>query len=194
MKKTFAASLVLVAVASGCADDNTPSTIAPALFDQTDRIARPAVNTLFLHTDGNPVAIEPTDGSSPKDRFNLGEPSTDAVQWSNIIENSLRAFRSLDNVPENDSSADIGVFTTVLSTDILQMDLGATGDSTFLGVELGVENSTGGRALTDDVVDAALGAVLFPGAADPFISDNVDSNDKAFLSTFPYLAEPHTTM
>lgn len=185
----LAAALVM---SSGCSDDN--DAIAPASvakYDQVDRKARPAVNTLFLHTDGNPVAIEPADGTSPKDQFNLGTPATDAAMWTNIIESSLRVFRSLDNVPENDDSGDIDVFTSVLSTDVLILDLSASGTSTFLGVELGVENSTGGRALADDVVDAALSAVLFPGAATPFISDNVDANDRAFLSTFPYLAEPN---
>ena len=48
-----------------------------------------------------------------------------------------------------------------------------------------------GRQLTDDVIDAALGIVLNRGGA-AGVSDAVDRNDKPFLSTFPYLAAPHT--
>jgi hypothetical protein len=48
-----------------------------------------------------------------------------------------------------------------------------------------------GRRLQDDVIDAALGVVLNRGGA-AGIGDGIGANDKAFLSAFPYLAEPHT--
>jgi hypothetical protein len=51
-----------------------------------------------------------------------------------------------------------------------------------------------GRALADDVIDTEL-LLLFGGPAgtsNPALTkDNVNSNDKAFLNTFPYLATPH---
>jgi Domain of unknown function (DUF4331) len=51
-----------------------------------------------------------------------------------------------------------------------------------------------GRALGDDVIDVEL-LLLFggpTGGANPGLtSDNVDENDKAFLTSFPYLATPH---
>jgi hypothetical protein len=51
-----------------------------------------------------------------------------------------------------------------------------------------------GRALADDVIDVEL-LLLFGGPAgtsNPGLTkDNVNSNDKAFLSVFPYLATPH---
>jgi hypothetical protein len=58
----------------------------------------------------------------------------------------------------------------------------------------------GGRTLADDVVDVGLiaifssslsaaGASCAPFAL-PLCTDNVPANDKAFLSTFPYLAAP----
>ena len=58
----------------------------------------------------------------------------------------------------------------------------------------------GGRKLTDDVVDIGLYAIfsslLSPDGAScapgelPLCTDNVDANDKPFMSTFPYLAAP----
>jgi hypothetical protein len=44
-----------------------------------------------------------------------------------------------------------------------------------------------GRQLTDDVIDVALKLVLNRNAG---ITDAVNANDKAFGTSFPYLAEP----
>jgi hypothetical protein len=50
-----------------------------------------------------------------------------------------------------------------------------------------------GRDLGDDVIDTEL-LLIFggaTGASNPTLTkDNVNSNDKAFLTTFPYLAAP----
>jgi hypothetical protein len=54
-----------------------------------------------------------------------------------------------------------------------------------------------GRRLTDDVVDISLrvvAGVLVPGfnkSPNNALTDGVDANDEAFLSTFPYVALPH---
>jgi hypothetical protein len=54
-----------------------------------------------------------------------------------------------------------------------------------------------GRRLSDDIIDVALRVtegILIPGhdpAADT-LGDGVDANDSAFLSSFPYLAYPHS--
>jgi hypothetical protein len=47
-----------------------------------------------------------------------------------------------------------------------------------------------GRQLQEDVIDTVLGLVLNRGGA-LGISDGVNANDKAFMGSFPYLAEPH---
>jgi hypothetical protein len=51
-----------------------------------------------------------------------------------------------------------------------------------------------GRALNDDVISTEL-LLIFggpDGSEKPGLSnDNVDSNDKSFLASFPYLATPH---
>ena len=50
-----------------------------------------------------------------------------------------------------------------------------------------------GRALADDVISVEL-LLIFggsDGSENPGLTDDhVDSNDKAFLTTFPYLASP----
>ncbi len=51
-----------------------------------------------------------------------------------------------------------------------------------------------GRRLADDVVDislAVVGGVLVDGR-NATLGDGVNTNDKAFMSTFPYLAAPHS--
>ena len=46
-----------------------------------------------------------------------------------------------------------------------------------------------GRVPEDDVTTASL--MLIFGSGTPLSDDNVDANDKAYPSTFPYLATPH---
>jgi len=47
-----------------------------------------------------------------------------------------------------------------------------------------------GRQLSDDVIDLTFGVVMNRGGA-AGVSDGIDANDRAFLSTFPFVAEPH---
>jgi hypothetical protein len=54
-----------------------------------------------------------------------------------------------------------------------------------------------GRRLSDDVVDISLRVVAgvlvtgFNKSPNNALTDGVDANDRAFLSTFPYVALPH---
>ena len=90
---------------------------------------------------------------------------------------------------------------SVLYPDMLVVDP-SKDPSTAGWLSWALANGWGGRKLTDDVVDVALSAVfsslLNPTNAFcapfqlPLCTDNVSSNDKAFLPTFPYLATPHT--
>jgi hypothetical protein len=74
----------------------------------------------------------------------------------------------------------------------------ASGSINRLGVIAGDNGGfPNGRRLGDDVVDIALrvvAGVLVPGfnkAPNNALTDGVDSNESAFLSTFPYAALPH---
>jgi len=48
-----------------------------------------------------------------------------------------------------------------------------------------------GRRLEDDVIDIELGAIKNVGGVNVPTTDNVNANDKTFLSDWPFLAEPH---
>lgn len=66
----------------------------------------------------------------------------------------------------------------------------------WLSFVLNPTGGYGGRRLSDDVVDIGSGAVFgsllgnTKNVSPGLTTDNVDSNDKAFATTFPYLAAP----
>jgi hypothetical protein len=76
-------------------------------------------------------------------------------------------------------------FTGVLATDVLNVK--TSGKTTFFDGT----NVLTGRALADDVIDVEL-LLIFGGPTGGsnagLTSDHVDSNDKAFTTSFPYLA------
>jgi hypothetical protein len=78
-------------------------------------------------------------------------------------------------------------FTSLLATDVLGAS--TTGVTTFFDGT----NVLTGRALNDDVIDTEL-LLIFGGPAgtsNPGLTkDNVNANDKTFLTSFPYLASP----
>jgi hypothetical protein len=83
---------------------------------------------------------------------------------------------------------DATAFTTLLSNDVL--NVATSGKTTFFDGE----NVLTGRQLSDDVIDVEL-LLIFggpDGSENPGLtSDNVDGNDKEFLTSFPYLAASH---
>jgi hypothetical protein len=83
---------------------------------------------------------------------------------------------------------DADQFIGVVSTDVLNAS--TTSKTTFFDGT----NVLTGRALNDDVIDVEL-ILVFGGPSNKdnpqLTSDHVDANDVAFLSSFPYLAQPH---
>jgi hypothetical protein len=106
--------------------------------------------------------------SNQKDAFNAGQPSNDPAEFSDELIATLLAL--------GNDQATAEALTAVLLPDILTID--TSNPAGFLN----------GRGLADDVIDAELG--LISGGA--ITSDCVDANDKAFSTTFPYLAAPHS--
>ena len=145
----------------------------PPVFEQQDQMARPAINTVF-------------NAAADKDAFNLTTPSAQAAAFGAKFNARLLALNP--GYTTNALGLDAATFSGILVTDVLNVSL--NGKTTFFD---GMNVLTG-RALNDDVIDTEL-LLIFggpKGTSNPGLtSDHVDSNDKPFLSSFPYLATPH---
>ncbi|SHI72973.1 DUF4331 family protein [Algibacter luteus] len=145
-------------------------------YVQQDQMGRPAVNTVFV-------------SASSKDMFNITPPSQQNAAFQSMFEANLTAL-SPAYANEGDTNAlglDAATFTGLLATDVLNVSL--DGKTTIYDGE----NVLTGRALADDVITVEL-LLIFGGedfSENPGLSnDNVDGNDKPFLTSFPYLASP----
>jgi uncharacterized protein DUF4331 len=145
----------------------------PDLYQQSDQMGRPAINTVFI-------------GASAKDSFNSTVPSQMASVFGAEMKAKLLSLNP--GYTTNLLGLDADQFIGVVSTDVLNSS--TTTKTTFYDGT----NVLTGRALSDDVIDVEL-TLVFGGPAakdNPGLSsDHVDANDKPFLSSFPYLAEPH---
>ncbi len=140
-------------------------------FTQQDQMARPAINTVFV-------------GSARKNEFNTTVPSAMNAAFNADFQAVLTGFGYMGNALGMDKPT----FAGALVTDVLNVK--TNGTTTFFDGT----NVLTGRALADDVIDTEL-LLIFGGpmgnANEGLTSDNVDANDKPFLNTFPYLANPH---
>ena len=160
-------------------DDNDTKMNAPdfsGTFAQEDQMGRPAVNTVFV-------------ASADKDAYNVTVPSAQNAAFQSKFEaNLLNLSPAYANGGTNALGQDAATFTGLLATDVLNVSL--DGKTTFFDGE----NVLTGRALADDVITVEL-LLIFGGedfTENPGLSnDNVDANDKTFLTSFPYLASPH---
>lgn len=151
--------------------ENTPAT--QQVYEQQDQMGRPAINTVFVST-------------GEKDMFNTTTPSAMGAAFGAKFKSKLLALNAGYTTNLLGLTAD--QFTGVLATDVLNVS--TTAPTTFYDGT----NLLTGRALGDDVIDVEL-ILIFGGpdaSANPGLtSDKVNANDKAFLTSFPYLATPH---
>lgn len=171
----YAFALSLLVVSCDKDDDTTmeePKVDFSGNYMQADQMGRPAVNTVFVSDD-------------QKDEFNETIPSAMGGKFAQVFEDRLTALNP--GYTANALGLDAPTFSAVLATDILTVS--TSGKTTFFDGT----NVLTGRALEDDVIDVEL-LLIFggeDGMANPGLtSDNVPSNDKAFLNNFPYLASP----
>jgi Domain of unknown function (DUF4331) len=152
---------------------------------QIDRMGRPAINTVFIPNNPFPPDRAEDGKASKKTTFNHGEPSNDVANWRAEVVDTLQTTFSLNNAGgplggtdnPSDDAAKISGLAGFLLPDILTVNVSSPA---------GFPN---GRKPADDVIDAELGLVT-----EGFVTtDCVGSNDKAFPTTFPYLAVPHPT-
>jgi hypothetical protein len=155
-----------------CDKDDSPSDDfdTSGTFMQNDQMARPAINTVFV-------------GPARKNEFNTTIPSAMNAAFNAQFQTVLTGFGYTTNALGMDKAT----FAGVLVTDVLNVK--TNGTTTFFDGT----NVLTGRALADDVIDTEL-LLIFGGAAgtsNPGLTkDNVNANDKAFLTSFPFLAAP----
>ena len=141
-------------------------------YIQEDQMARPAINTVFV-------------SMGSKDAFNTTIPSLQGGAFQAAFQSKLLALNP--NYSTNALGLDASTFTGALATDVLTVS--KVQPTTFFD---GVNVLTG-RTLSDDVIDVEL-LLIFggPNGTDNpnLTSDNVDANDKEFLTSFPFLAAP----
>lgn len=172
MKKIFNTTnllgLILIVMASSCKKDETP--VSTTYYMSGDQMGRPAINTVFVT-------------AADKDNFNATTPSAMGAAFQSKFKTQLLALNPGYTTNLLGLTAD--QFTGVLSTDVLNAS--TTGVTSFYN---GTQVLTG-RALADDVIDVEL-TLIFGGPAGSsnpgLTSDHVNANDKAFLPSFPYLA------
>lgn len=179
--KLIAIVLLSAATIVSCSndDDNTPQDMGPdfsGVYAQEDQMGRPAVNTVFV-------------SSASKNMFNTTIPSEQNAAFQSMFQTNLEGLSPAFANPGdmNALMQTSAAFTGLLATDVLNVSLDGT--TTFFDGT----NVLTGRALADDVITVEL-LLIFGGedfSENPTLSDDhVDSNDKAFLSSFPYLASP----
>lgn len=175
---TIGLSLVVAAISFNCSnnDDNDIDNMIEATYLLEDQMGRPAINTVFV-------------ASADKDDFNTTIPSQQGAKYASKFKTNLEALSPAFNesTDTNALGQDATAFTTLLATDVLNVSLDGT--TTFYDGT----NLLTGRALADDVITTEL--LLIFGGEDftensTLSDDHVDANDKAFLTSFPYLASP----
>ncbi|RXJ50041.1 DUF4331 family protein [Gelidibacter gilvus] len=175
--KIAAIAVLISLTAYNCSNDDDSNGPKDPEFSgnyvQEDQMARPAINTVFV-------------AMAQKDAFNVTVPSKQGAAYQASFESRLLALNP--GYTTNALGMDAATFTGALATDVLTVSLDGT--TTFFDGT----NVLTGRTLADDVIDVEL-LLIFGGpmGADngTLSSDNVDANDKPFLSSFPYLATPH---
>ena len=173
----YLAIFVLSICITSCSKDKdtTPQIQGPdfsGTYVQADQMGRPAINTVFVD-------------SNEKDTFNTTIPSNQGAAFQSKFQSKLLALNA--NYTTNALGMDAATFTGALATDVLTVSLDGT--TTFFDGT----NVLTGRNLSDDVISVEL-LLIFGGpngTDNPGLTDdNVSSNDKTFLTSFPYLASP----
>jgi hypothetical protein len=166
------------AAKDGSANDDDDSVDGNVVYEQID----------FL---GNPLVSEVTITKADHDAYNRTQPYNSA-QFGPESLAFINAFRGAEPVVANTLGA-------VLYPDMLIVE-SSRSPSTSGWLSWALANGWGGRNLRDDVVDAGLSAIFGKVISStgaycdngqlPLCTDNVNANDKAFSSSFPYLANP----
>lgn len=194
--RAFATALVFAASTTIAACNDTPSSdltgVAASQNAQSEEDESDD-NTVYEQVEflGNPLVSEVTIVKANHDRYNRTQPYNTAEFGPQSLA-FINAFRGGQPAVANTLGA-------VLYPDILVVE-SSRNPATAGWLSWALASGWGGRKLSDDVVDAGLSAIFGKIISStgaycdnfqlPLCTDNVSANDKAFGSTFPYLASP----
>ncbi len=172
-------------------------------FVQVSRLGMPLVNEVVVPLG----AKDYFNNSKPKDDAGKNFEAYSAVVLKPELANLFKVVLGLSNTPTENRTDLVTVFLTgvpdlnkpanVRPAEMLRVNTSTALSATenrlgvFGGDTAGFPN---GRRLADDVVDIEIQAVagkLAGVTVDPGLGDGVNTNDKAFTQTFPYVASPH---
>lgn len=176
--RTLLAALAQLGLGFGAGACDNAEAIGPdfdRVYDQIERL-------------GNPLVSEVMFAKRNHGFHNTTSPGTDVANFKTELEAFVTTVAGRP-------SAVATTLSSVLLPDMLivQTDKAGSTAGWLTWALLPPPGGYGGRKLSDDVVDAGLSAIfgsllsssnVSPGLA----TDNVNSNDKAFGTTFPYLA------
>jgi hypothetical protein len=167
----------LALAAAGCDENETTTPVTERTFNQIQRLGNPLVSEVFLAKRSHPV------------HGSLG-PAQDTL----YIRAELKDF--VKNVAHRNATVQNTLAAVLLPDELIVQTDKPPANAGWLTWALDPANGWGGRKLTDDVVDAGLGAIfgplLDPNDRSPGLeTDYVGANDVAFGTTFPYLATAH---
>ena len=184
---TLAAALVVTALTLGCdhPDNGLITGTRPTasrsgrVFTQRERLGNPLVSEVMIrkarHHDHTP-----------------GIPSTDVAEFTDDLTGFVTGVAGRDAAYANTIAG--ALLPDMLVTYPRRDNANPATPVFWLSWVFG---GYGGRSLTDDVVDIGLGAIFgsllgnTANVSPDLTTDNVNSNDVAFGSTFPYLAASH---
>lgn len=186
----LAATLVLVGMAAACSDTaadqrGTITGVRPVtsrsgrVFTQRERLGNPLVSEVMIR-------------KAHHEAHNTGQPSTDVAEFTDDLTGFVTGVAGRDAGYAN---AIAGALLPDMLVTYPRRDNVNPGTPVFwLSWVFG---GYGGRSLADDVVDIGLGALFgsllgnTSNVSPGLTTDNVNTNDVAFGSTFPYLAASH---
>ena len=147
------------------------TTIRRADFRLIDRMARPAINTVF-------------NGGPDKDAFNAGQPRDDRARFGANVRAVLKQFSALDTEGAY-TDAQLDTLAGVLLPDVVTYDTATQ-----------AQGPLNGRWLADDVIDAELnivtGGFAFPGRdGKGAIAGDCVGQHADLTTAFPYLGPFH---
>ena len=183
----------VVFAAAACSDSPQKDITGTSYSQVADENDEGDENIVYEQVEflGNPLVSEVTIVKANHDAYNRTQPYNTAEFGPQSLA-FINAFRGSQPVVANTLGA-------VLYPDMLIVE-SSRNPATAGWLSWALANGWGGRKLADDVVDAGLSAIFgkiitATGAycdnfTLPLCTDNVGTNDKAFGTTFPYLAAP----